>query len=112
MSAFRSARDLPAWRGLTPKPYSSGGKERLGRSRRWEIDISDGCSTSGHGGDLDPQTHRSRQGLAGAHAGEEAAQGRGHRIDQPHGATGLGNAENRRSLADGLRAGNPGPIAA
>ncbi|WP_180325240.1 IS110 family transposase [Cereibacter azotoformans] len=30
VSAFRSARDLPAWLGLTPKPHSSGGKERLG----------------------------------------------------------------------------------
>ena len=30
VSSFRSARDLPAWLGLTPKPHSSGGKERLG----------------------------------------------------------------------------------
>jgi transposase len=30
VSAFRSARDLSAWIGLTPKPHSSGGKERLG----------------------------------------------------------------------------------
>lgn len=30
VSAFRSARDLPAWLGLTPKPHSSGGKERPG----------------------------------------------------------------------------------
>ncbi len=28
---FKSARDLSAWIGLTPKPHSSGGKERLGR---------------------------------------------------------------------------------
>ena len=28
--AFRTARDLSAWLGLTPKPHSSGGKERLG----------------------------------------------------------------------------------
>jgi len=28
---FRSARDYAAWLGLTPQPYSSGGKERLGR---------------------------------------------------------------------------------
>jgi transposase len=31
VSGFRSARDLAAWIGLTPKPHSSGGKERLGR---------------------------------------------------------------------------------
>ena len=30
VSAFRSARDLSAWLGLTPKAHSSGGKERLG----------------------------------------------------------------------------------
>lgn len=30
VSAFRSARDLSAWLGLTPKPHSSGGKGRLG----------------------------------------------------------------------------------
>jgi len=30
MSAFRPARDLSAWPGLTPKPHASGGKERLG----------------------------------------------------------------------------------
>jgi transposase len=31
VAAFRSARDHSAWLGLTPKPHSSGGKERLGR---------------------------------------------------------------------------------
>lgn len=31
VSAFRTARDYAAWLGLTPKPHSSGGKERLGR---------------------------------------------------------------------------------
>jgi transposase len=30
VAAFRTARDLPAWLGLTPKSHSSGGKERLG----------------------------------------------------------------------------------
>lgn len=31
VATFRSARDYSAWLGLTPKPHSSGGKERLGR---------------------------------------------------------------------------------
>ena len=31
VGAFRSARDYAAWLGLTPRPHSSGGKERLGR---------------------------------------------------------------------------------
>ena len=28
---FKAARDLSAWIGLTPKPHSSGGKEKLGK---------------------------------------------------------------------------------
>jgi transposase len=31
VSGFQTSRDLSAWLGLTPKPHSSGGKERLGR---------------------------------------------------------------------------------
>lgn len=31
ISDFKSGRDLSAWIGLTPKPHSSGGKDRLGR---------------------------------------------------------------------------------
>ena len=31
VDAFRSARDYAAWLGLTSKPHSTGGKERLGR---------------------------------------------------------------------------------
>lgn len=31
VSNVKTARDLAAWLGLTPKPHSSGGKERLGR---------------------------------------------------------------------------------
>lgn len=31
VTGFRTSRDLSAWLGLTPKPHSSGGRERLGR---------------------------------------------------------------------------------
>ena len=31
VDSFRTARDYAAWLGLTPRPHSSGGKERLGR---------------------------------------------------------------------------------
>lgn len=31
ISDFKSGRDLSAWIGLTPRPHSTGGKERLGR---------------------------------------------------------------------------------
>ena len=30
-TGFKTGRDLAAWLGLTPKPHSSGGKERLGK---------------------------------------------------------------------------------
>ena len=30
-SAFKSGREFAAWLGLTPKSYSSGGKDKLGR---------------------------------------------------------------------------------
>lgn len=30
VASFRSARNFPSWSGFTPKPHSSGGKERLG----------------------------------------------------------------------------------
>lgn len=42
--AFRRARDLSAWLGLTPKPHSSGGKERLGAISKMGNRISGGCS--------------------------------------------------------------------
>jgi len=31
IAGFKSGRDLSAWLGLTPRPHSTGGKERLGR---------------------------------------------------------------------------------
>lgn len=31
VGSFRTGRDHAAWLGLTPRPHSSGGKERLGR---------------------------------------------------------------------------------
>jgi len=48
VDTFRSARDYAAWLGLTPKPHSTGGKERLGRIskagnpelRHFSVDLS------------------------------------------------------------------------
>jgi transposase len=33
---LKAARDLAAWLGQTPKPHSSGGKERLGKISKME----------------------------------------------------------------------------
>ena len=34
IAGFQSGRDLSAWLGLTPRPHSTGGKQRLGRISR------------------------------------------------------------------------------
>lgn len=40
MDTFKSGRDFSAWLELIPRQYSSGGKERLGRtSKMWQRDI-------------------------------------------------------------------------
>jgi transposase len=40
MESFKRGRDFPAWPGLGPRQYSSGGKERLGRvSKAGQADI-------------------------------------------------------------------------
>jgi transposase len=40
MGSFRRGRDFAAWLGLVPRPFSSGGKERLGRvSKAGQADI-------------------------------------------------------------------------
>lgn len=34
MRVFRRARDFSAWLGLVPRPHSSGGKQKLGRTSK------------------------------------------------------------------------------
>lgn len=102
VSVFRSARDLSAWLGLMPKPHSSGGKERLGANCEMGNGYIRRLLYLGAMGGLCSQTRRPRRGLAGAYAAIEAAQGRGHRTRQPHGAGHLGHAANRRGLAGGV----------
>ena len=43
---FKSGRHFAAWLGLTPKPHSSGGKERWAGYRKWAIQCSAPCSSS------------------------------------------------------------------
>jgi transposase len=42
-SLFRSGRQFAAWLGLTPRPHSSGGKERLAVSVSKAMDTSASC---------------------------------------------------------------------
>lgn len=44
VSNFKVARDLAAWIGLTPKPHSSGGKEKLGKITKMGNRVANGRS--------------------------------------------------------------------
>ena len=41
--AFRRGRDFAAWVGLTPSQRSSGGKQKLGATRKWASERCDAC---------------------------------------------------------------------
>jgi transposase len=99
VSAFRAARDLSAWLGLTPKPRASGGKERLGSISKMGNRYIRRLFYLGTMGDLHPQTLRPGRRLAGWPDQDEAAEGRSYRIGQPHGESCLGHASDRRGLA-------------
>jgi transposase len=81
VSAFRSARDLSAWLGLTPKPHSSGGKERLGSiAKMGNRHIRRLLYLGAMGGNLHPQAHRPGRRLAGWPGPGETTQGGGDRL--------------------------------
>ncbi len=44
MSNFKAARDPAAWIGLTPKPHSSGGKDKLGKVTKMGNRVANGRS--------------------------------------------------------------------
>jgi transposase len=75
METFRRGRDFAAWLGLVPCQRSTGGKQRLGRtSKMGEPRHPSAAHRRRDGGDPGGQAPRSAGGLvAGAHAGEEAA---------------------------------------
>ena len=104
VAAFRSARDYSAWLGLTPKPHSSGGKERLGRILEgWKPLPATPALPRRHGADRRPAPRTTRDRLALEDAGEKACEGGGHRPGQPDGAGRLGARQERRKLP-----GSPG----
>jgi transposase len=43
MDMFESGRDFSAWLGLIPRQHSTGGKQRLGRTSKWDSVIFAGC---------------------------------------------------------------------
>ncbi len=46
MEGFRRGRNFSAWLGLVPRQHSTGGRQRLGGSRRWVSAISGDCCLS------------------------------------------------------------------
>ena len=111
VAAFRSARDYSAWLGLTPKPHSSGGKERLGRiskagNRYLRRLLYLGAMVSHRvamrsrpmANDLRPPPWTAGDRLALEHAGAKACEGCRHCARKPHGAGGLGAHSDRREL--------------
>ena len=105
VSAFRTSRDLSAWLGLTPKPHSSGGKERLGSISKMGNRYIRRLLYLG-------AKSRAGRRLARAPDHDKAAQGRRYCIGQPHGTRDLGHAEDRRDLAAGMRGQNCRPVPA
>jgi hypothetical protein len=109
VSNFKAARDLSAWLGLTPKPHSSGGKERLGtisrmgsRYIRRLLYLGASCRRHAFGATGDDRSTTSKAGRRRLALGDDAAQageaGR-HRAGQPDGANGLGSSSDRRELS-------------
>jgi hypothetical protein len=99
VSNFKAARDLAAWIGLTPKPHSSGGKERLGKISKMGNRY---IRRLLYLGALATITARRRRPAGddwlwgdAAKAGEAGR----NRAGQPHGADGLGAAQDRRELS-------------
>ena len=93
-------------------PHSSGGKERLGRiskagNRYLRRLLYLGASCRRHAFGVRrrsvPGMRKARYGLALAHAGEKAREGRRRRAGEPHGAGRLGADPKRRELP-----GHPG----
>ena len=100
---FRTGRDYAAWLGLTPRPHSSGGKDRLGRiskagnrylrrllylgammshrvAMRSRPMANDQCKAGREAG----------PGLALAYAGAQTGEGGRRRTGEPHGPGDLG----------------------
>ena len=42
MESFHRGRDFSAWLGLVTKQHSTGGKQRLGKTSKWDSEISEG----------------------------------------------------------------------
>jgi len=77
---FRSGRHFAAWLGLTPRPHSSGGKERLGRISKMGNPELHSPSHRGDVGPADCPQRRSRATVADSASRQAALQGGRRRV--------------------------------
>src|SRR4029450_10512758 len=100
-AAFRSGRDFAAWLGLTPKPHSSGGKERLGRISKMGNPMLRSLLVVGATLRAAARTRQSQCfPMADWPAGSTSLQGRGGGAGQQDGADYLGASRQGRNLSE------------
>jgi hypothetical protein len=95
---FDCARDYAAWLGLTPKPHSTGGKQKIGRiskmGNRYSAVALSGCHVADHGEtQVRPET-----GLAVRHADPKENESRRHRVGASHRKNDLCRPQGRSTL--------------
>ena len=97
---FSSARDYAAWLGLTPKPHSTGGKQRVGRISKMNNCYIRRLLVSGRYGADHGQTEVwAGIGLAIRHADPEKDEGGRHRFGTSHGENDLRRPSGRHTLS-------------
>ena len=99
-TGFVSGRHFAAWLGLTPRPHSSGGRERLGRiSKMGNPDAAHPAHPRGHNRPAARAQRGQSLGLGGGDLGAQAAQGGRCGAGQQDGAHCLGLVGEGRHLS-------------
>lgn len=97
---FSSARDYAAWLGLTPKPHSTGGKQRVGRISKMGNRYIRRLLYLGAMAQIMGQTEaRAGIGLAIKHADPKEDEGRRHHFGTSHGENNLRRPSGRHALS-------------
>ena len=99
IDTFRSARDYAAWLGADPATAFQRRQGAVGPHLEGGQQVSATAAVPrGHGADQCQALRKARYGLALAHAGEKAREGRRCRAGQPDGAGRLGTDQDGREL--------------
>ena len=97
---FKSGRHFAAWLGLTPKPHSSGGKERLGGISKMGNPMLRSLLVLGASAVLRHVKNKANGRMAVRAFGATALQGRRDRARQQDGAGHMGAADQGGSLIE------------